>query len=137
MPGETKPRPGGQLVNQYAHRTGYSSGVFTSAAKANITRATHIIGLEDEIALLRAGLKSLVISMPVNVRLIAHLASTVARLIRTNQKLGFETVAHVERKRLASLFVLAPALGLSKAEIIAFILAKLIPSRDVRYYSFL
>ena len=103
---------GGQIGNQNARKHGYYSSVLTGGDRADLIDASHIIGLDDEIALIRGRLKAVVKSSPDNIRLISHLASTLARLMRTNQKLGFENAAEFEKNRLKVLLELGGSFGL-------------------------
>ncbi len=79
---------GGQPGNQNARKHGYCSS-FSGAAKNNIIEALQVTGLDDEIALARASLKAVARQSPTSVRLISEAASTLIRLMRTSDKLGF------------------------------------------------
>jgi hypothetical protein len=117
---QNTPRPsGGQIGNHNARKHGYYSSVLTGGDRADLIEASHIIGLDDEIALLRARLKAVVKNSPHNIRLISHLASTLARLMRTNQKLGYENSADFEKNRLKVLLELGDSFGLDFKQIIA------------------
>jgi len=129
MPDEIKRHRGGQPGNQNARKHGFYSSGFYGANKGDLISAARVIGLEDELALLRAILKSVVTCTPGNVRLITQLVLTINRLVRTSQISGFGQPEDFERKRLALLFDLAPTFGLSKAEIIAASLGKFLPSK--------
>ena len=83
-----RPR-GGQPGNQNARKHGYYCSSFSGVAKNNIIEALQVTGLEDEIALVRASLRAVVLRSPTNVRLISGAASTLIRLLRTSEKLGF------------------------------------------------
>jgi|WetSurMetagenome_2_1015567.scaffolds.fasta_scaffold382112_1 hypothetical protein len=80
-----KRQRGGQPGNQNALKQGFYSSVLTGVEKAQLSRVSRIIGLDEEIDLLGDRLKSLAHSDPGNVRLISQLASTIARLMRANQ----------------------------------------------------
>jgi hypothetical protein len=100
MSAQIKRQPGGQPGNQNARKQGLYSNVLTGVEKANLSRASRIIGLDEEIDLLGDRLKSLIHSDPDNVRLISQLASTVARLIRVNRKIGSVKSEDSERKTI-------------------------------------
>ncbi|MFH0847652.1 MAG: hypothetical protein V1894_06350 [Chloroflexota bacterium] len=104
---------GGQPGNQNARKHGYYSSSFTGVDKAYLTQAGHIIGLDDEIALLRARLKSVVKHSPDNIRLISEAASTLARLMRTSHKLGFSQRENLEQLRWNVLYDVGSQLGLN------------------------
>lgn len=89
-----------------------------------MTEASRIIGLDEEIALIRSRLKFLIKNSPDNIRLISQLASTLSRLMRTNQQLGFQAADDFERKRLKFLFEMGPSLGIDTERIIAGYLGK-------------
>jgi hypothetical protein len=117
-------RRGGQPGNQNARKHGYYSNALTGSAKTNLNQASEVIGLNDEIALLRARLKSILQTDPDNFHLISEAASTLARLMRTNHKLGFNNVERIERARLKVLCELGPQFGLDTKRIIDGFLGK-------------
>ena len=80
---------GAQPGNQNARKHGYYSTALSGAGKRKLNQAAQVYGLDGEIALLRASLKAVVEQDPTNVRLISEAASTLARLMRTSEKLGF------------------------------------------------
>ncbi len=96
---EIKRCRGGQPGNQNARKHGYYSSVLTREDRAKLKEASDIVGLDDEIALLRARLKSVIEHDPDNIRLISQAASTLARLMRTNHKLGFNKTESLEQAR--------------------------------------
>ena len=119
---------GGQPGNQNARKHGYYSNALSGLDRADLKEASSITGLDDEIALVRARLKSVVKNNPDNVQLIAHLASTLAKLMRTNEKLSSFKMEDFEQKRLKALMVLGSSFGMSKADIMADFMGKPTPS---------
>jgi hypothetical protein len=62
--------------------------VLDEAEKADLETATGIEGIDDEIALLRVKIKSVLEKDPENVRLIMEATSTLAGLVRTRFKIS-------------------------------------------------
>ena len=90
--------------NQYARKHGFYSHVLDEQERRDFELATTVEGIDDEIALLRVKIKSLVERDPENLRLIVHATNALARLvvakynIRKDDKQGLkETIANVLR----------------------------------------
>ena len=119
------PRPrGGQPGNQNARKHGYYSTVFTGQDKASLNEAADIDGLDEEIALIRARLKSVVKNDPDNLRLISEAASTLARLMRTSQKLGLSSAEKLEQARWNVMFRMLSQFGYTTQQIVDLYLGK-------------
>ena len=116
---DIKRHRGGQPGNQNARKHGYYSSALTSSDKANLTQASQITGLDNEIALLRARLKAVVQRNPDNIRLISEAASTLARLMRTSDKLGFSKAERIEQACWNVLYRMGSQLGLDINQIVA------------------
>ena len=113
------PRPrGAQPGNQNARKHGFYSAAFTAQDKVNLNQASQIDGLDEEIALIRARLRSVVKNDPDNIRLISEAASTLARLMRTSQKLGFSRTEHVEQARWNVFYQMGTQFGFSLQQIV-------------------
>ena len=84
-----KLKKGGQPGNQNARKHGFYSTVLDSAQKRRLKEAALVKGLDEEVSLLRVKLQSVVENDPDNVRLILQGVVTLARLLRTSNKLGF------------------------------------------------
>ena len=97
-----RPR-GGQIGNQNALKHGFYSAAFKGQDRLDLKSAGQVSGLNEEIALLRAQLKSVAQRSPQNSRLVTHVASTLARLIRTNEKLRITQTQDMDVARLVSL----------------------------------
>ena len=83
-----KLKKGGQPGNQNARKHGFYTAVLDSAQKRRLKEAALVKGLDEEISLLRVKLQSVVENDPDNVRLILQGVVTLARLLRTRNKLG-------------------------------------------------
>jgi hypothetical protein len=121
---DIKRHRGGQPGNQNARKHGYYSSALTGSDKANLTQASQITGLDNEIALLRARLKAVVQRNPDNIRLISEAASTLARLMRTSHKLGFSQADRFEQARWNVLYNMGSQLGLDINQIVASFLGR-------------
>jgi len=74
--------------NQNARKHGFYSKVLSDEEQQDLEQAILSHGLDEEIALLRVKLKSLLKYDPENVKLIMQATNTLARLIRTRYRLG-------------------------------------------------
>jgi len=70
--------------NQNARKHGFYSRVLTQAQQVELESASHIEGVDQEIAFLRVKLKELADHHPERLDLQLEAASTIARLIRTH-----------------------------------------------------
>ena len=89
MKTEIKRHRGGQPGNINARKHGYYSDAFVAVNKANLTQARQVFGLDEEIVLMRATLKAVARQSPPNFRLMSEIASTLIRMVRVSEKLGF------------------------------------------------
>jgi uncharacterized protein YjcR len=89
MPKADKKR-GAPEGNQNARKHGFYSRVLDEEEKFDFEQATSVEGIDEEIALLRVKIKSLVAHDPENVRLIMQATNTLARLIKTRYNIGKE-----------------------------------------------
>ena len=90
MPAEAKGKRGAPKGNQNARKHGFYSKVLDEAEQLDFELATDVEGIDDEIALLRVKIKSILARDPENVRLIMQAANTLARLVRTRYKISKE-----------------------------------------------
>ena len=67
--------------NQYARIHGFYSTVLDEGEQLDYEQATEVEGIDDEIALLRVKIKSLVAHDPENVKLITQAIKILARLV--------------------------------------------------------
>ena len=89
MPRE-KRKIGGQPGNQNARKHGFYSKVLDEAEQLDLERATGVEGIDDEIALLRVKIKSLLEHDPENIKLIMQATSALAGLVKTSYKMTKE-----------------------------------------------
>jgi len=78
---------GAPFGNQNARKHGFYSKVLTERDQQNLSRAAAVKGLDDEIALLRVKLKSVVERDPENLELISSAVVSIARLLTARNKL--------------------------------------------------
>ncbi len=76
--------------NQNARKHGFYSRILDEAERLDFEQATSVEGIDEEIALLRVKIKSLVERDPENIKLIMQAINTLARLIKTKYNLGKE-----------------------------------------------
>ena len=90
MPGEKilKGKGGAPKGNQNARKHGFYSKVLDEAEQLDFELATCVEGIDDEIALLRVKIKSLVAHDPENINLIMQATNTLARLLTTRYNIG-------------------------------------------------
>jgi uncharacterized protein YjcR len=100
-PKKTRGAPPG---NQRARKHGFYSKVLDEAEQLDLELAQGVEGIDDEIALLRVKIKSVIDNDPDNIRLIMEATNVLARLIRTrynitkDQKKGLkEAIGNVLR----------------------------------------
>jgi len=80
----------GKGTKQSARRRDFYTRVMDEAGKLDFELAAGVEGIDDEIALLRVKIKSLLASDPENVRLIMKMAETLARLVKTRYQIDKE-----------------------------------------------
>ncbi len=85
-----KGKRGAPKGNQNASKQGFYSKVLDEAEQLNFELATGIKGIDDEIALLRVKIRSLLERDPENLRLIMQATNTLARLVRTRYNISKE-----------------------------------------------
>jgi hypothetical protein len=130
---------GAQLGNQNARKHGFYASSFTGTDKTLLAQAARMTGLDNEIALVRARLKAVLADSPDDLPLINETVSTLACLMRTNQKCGFNRTEHFEELRWNVLSRLGPQFGLDLDHVAAAFLGKpealaqnLKPARDAK-----
>jgi|SRR3990172_972489 len=72
---------GFQKGNQYARKHGFYSPVLDEAEKLDFEQATCVEGLDEEIALLRVKIKSLIARDPENIKLIMQATNALVRMV--------------------------------------------------------
>ena len=87
---EAKGKRGAPKGNQNARKHGFYSRVLDEAEKLDFELATGVEGIDDEIALLRVKIKSLLAHDPGNIKLIMQATNILARLLRTRLNISKE-----------------------------------------------
>ena len=81
-------RRGAPKGNQNARKHGFYSKVLDEAEQLDLELATGVEGIDDEIALLRVKIKSILAHEPDNVKLIMQVTDTLARLVRVKYNIS-------------------------------------------------
>jgi hypothetical protein len=87
---DRKGRAGAPKGNQNARKHGFYSKVLDEAEQFDFESATTVEGIDDEIALLRVKIKSLLAHDPENIKLIMQATNALARLLRTRYSINKE-----------------------------------------------
>ena len=81
-------RRGAPKGNQNARKHGFYSRVLDEAEQLDLELATGVEGIDDEIALLRVKIKSVLAHDPDNVKIIMQATNTLAGLVRTKYNIS-------------------------------------------------
>ena len=87
MPEEKRGKRGAPAGNQNARKHGFYSRVLDEAELLDYALATGVEGLDDEIALLRVKIKSLVERDPDKIKLIMQAITTLAKIVTAKYKI--------------------------------------------------
>jgi len=90
MPVKADRKRGAPKGNQNARKHGFYSKVLNEAEQLDFELASGVEGIDDEIALLRVKIKSILSSDPENIKLIMQATNTLARLVRTRYNITKE-----------------------------------------------
>ncbi len=90
MPETEERRKGAPFGNQNARKHGFYSRVLDPEEQADFEVATEVEGLDEEIALMRVKIKSVVARDPENTKLIMQGVNTLERLVRTKYNISRE-----------------------------------------------
>jgi hypothetical protein len=88
MPEGTGRKRGAPKGNQNARKHGFYSRVLDESEQLDFALATGVEGIDDEIALLRVKIKSLIAHDPDNITLIMQAINTLARVVSTRYNLS-------------------------------------------------
>jgi len=83
MATEAKRKKGAPKGNQNARKHGFYSKVLDEAEQLDFELASGVEGIDDEIALLRVKIKSILEKDPENISLIMQATSALERLVKT------------------------------------------------------
>jgi hypothetical protein len=90
MPAKLKRKRGAPKGNQNARKHGFYSKVLDEAEQLDFELATGVEGFDDEIALLRVKIKSLLENDPENIRLLMQATESLVRLVRAKYNITKE-----------------------------------------------
>ena len=90
MPTKVERKRGAPKGNQNARKHGFYSKVLDEAEQLDFELATGVEGIDDEIALLRVKIKSLLEHDPENIKLIMQATNTLAGLVKTSYNISKE-----------------------------------------------
>ena len=90
MPAKKDYRRGAPKGNQNARKHGFYSRVLDKAEQLDFELATGVEGIDDEIALLRVKIKSILEKDPENIKLIIKATHTLAGLLKTKFNISKE-----------------------------------------------
>jgi len=90
MPVKADRKRGAPKGNQNARKHGFYSKILDEAEQLDFQLASGVEGIDDEIALLRVKIKSLLEHDPENISLIMQATNTLARLVKTRYNIGKE-----------------------------------------------
>ncbi len=90
MPAKVERKKGAPKGNQNARKHGFYSRVLDEAEQLDFELATGVEGIDDEIALLRVKIKSILKNDPENIKLITQATSALARLVKTRYNITKE-----------------------------------------------
>ena len=85
-----KGKKGAPRGNQNARKHGFYSKVLDEAEQLDFELATGVEGIDNEIALLRVKIKSLIERDPENIKLIIQATNTLVRLVTTKYNISKE-----------------------------------------------
>ena len=88
MPEEESRKRGAPRGNQNARKHGFYSKVLDESEQLDLALATGVEGIDDEIALLRVKIKSLIAHDPDNITLIMQAINTLAKVVSTKYNLS-------------------------------------------------
>jgi len=90
MPVKAERKRGAPKGNQNARKHGFYSKVLDEAEQLDFELASGVEGVDDEIALLRVKIKSVLETDPGNVKLIMQATNTLAKLVKTRYNMTKE-----------------------------------------------
>ena len=90
MPAKVERKRGAPKGNQNARKHGFYSKVLDEAEQLDFELAAGVEGIDDEIALLRVKIKSLLEHDPENIKLIMQATNTLAKLVKTRYNMTKE-----------------------------------------------
>ena len=90
MPAKARGKRGAPKGNQNARKHGFYAKVLDEAERLDFELASGVEGFDDEIALLRVKIKSLLENEPENISLLMQATNALARLVKTKYNISKE-----------------------------------------------
>ena len=116
MPEKVVRKRGAPKGNQNARKHGFYAKVLDEAERLDFELASGVEGIDDEIALLRVKIKSILSSDPENIKLIMQATNTLAKLIKTRYNIPKEQKKGLKEAIGNVLRDIAVPLGISLGE---------------------
>ena len=114
-----KRRRGAPRGNQNARKHGFYAKVLDEAERLDFELAAGVNGFDDEIALLRVKIKSLLANDPENIKLLMDATNTLVRLVNTKYKISKEQKQGLKEAIENVLKDIAIPLGLGIGQIVS------------------
>jgi hypothetical protein len=112
-------RRGAPKANQNARTHGFYAKVLDEAEQLDFELAAGVEGFDDEIALLRVKIKSLLANDPENLKLLMDATNTLVRLVKTKYKISREQKQGLKEAIENVLRDIAIPLGLGIGQIVS------------------
>lgn len=119
MPAKAGRKRSAQKGNQKAQKQGFYSKVLDEAEQLDFELAAGVEGFDDEIALLRVKIKSLLENEPENIKLILQMTNALERLVRTRYNISKEQRKGLKEAIENVLKEIAIPLGIGIGQIVA------------------
>jgi hypothetical protein len=119
MAEKLKRKRGAPKANQNARKHGFYSKVLNEAEQLDFELVTGVNGFDDEIALLRVKIKSLLENDPENIKLLMAATTTLANLVKTKYKISKEQKQGLKEAIENVLRDIAIPLGLGIGQIVS------------------
>ena len=118
MPAKAKRKRGAPKGNQNARKHGFYSKVLDEAEQLDFELASGVEGFDDEIALLRVKIKSLLENDPENIGLLMQMTNALVRLVKTKYNISKEQRKGLKEAIGNVLKDIAIPLGIGVSEIV-------------------
>ena len=118
MPAKAKGKRGAPKCNQNARKHGFYSKVLDEAEQLDFELASGVEGFDDEIALLRVKIKSLLENDPENIGLLMQMTNALVRLVKTKYNISKEQKKGLKEAIGNVLKDIAVPLGIGVSEIV-------------------
>jgi hypothetical protein len=106
-------RNGFRKGNQYARKHGFYSNVLDERQQRDFQEAVEVEGFDEEIALLRVKIKSLIEHNPENMRLITQAVNALSKLVMTKYNIRHEDKQGLKEMIIGVLKDVAVPLGIT------------------------